>query len=313
MRWSTIVIIIQLIFLEGVLSLDNAAVLGALVVHLPSDRPIEWPRALRKLGNLLHPLLGNQRTAALRVGLLGAYIGRGLMLFMATIIIQNPWLKLLGAAYLVRLAFNNLGTAEECEEDGHVHTAEGKTFWPIVLTVEILDLVFSMGNVVAAVALSSQFWVVMVGVAIGILFMRFAAGLFSHFVERHPVLKYTAYILVFNIGIELILEESGILFFNDWAKFGISLTTIVLSLVYEQVRFMHQLRPLLVWIGRGFANFNEVIDWALVPILGLFRLVGMASGEKIGAQTPGTTSEPQERNQPPAILSIYPKIWEGSL
>jgi tellurite resistance protein TerC len=273
MQWSVVVIIIQLIFLEGVLSLDNAAVLGALVVHLPSDRPIEWPRALRKLGNLLHPLLGNQRTAALRVGLLGAYIGRGLMLFMATIIIQNPWLKLLGAAYLVRLAFNNLGMAEENEEDGHVHAAEGKSFWPLVVTVEIMDLVFSMDNVVAAVALSRQFWVVMTGVAIGILFMRFAAGVFSYFVERHPVLKYTAYILVFNIGIELILEESGILFFNDWAKFGISLTTIVLSLVYEQVGFMHRLSPLLVWIGQGFANFNEVIDWVLVPILGLFRSV----------------------------------------
>ncbi|MBE3037280.1 MAG: DUF475 domain-containing protein, partial [Chloroflexi bacterium] len=279
------VIIIQLIFLEGVLSLDNAAVLGALVVHLPGDQPIQWPRQLRKLGDLLHPLLGNQRTAALRVGLLGAYIGRGLMLFMATIIIQNPWPRLLGAAYLVRLAFNNLGVAEECEEDAHVHPAEGKTFWPIVLTVEIMDLAFSMDNVVAAVALSRQFWVVMVGVSIGILFMRFAAGLFSYFVERHPVLNYTAYILVFNIGIELILKESGILTFNDWAKFGISITTIVLSLVYEQVRFMHPLRPLLVWIAQGFANFNEVIGWALVPNL---RSVpaGMASGEKNWCSNP---------------------------
>jgi tellurite resistance protein TerC len=273
MQWSTVIIIIQLIFLEGVLSLDNAAVLGALIVNLPSDQPIQWPPALRKLGGLLHPLLGNQRVAALRVGLLGAYLGRGLMLFLATLIIQNPWLKVLGAAYLVRLAFDNLGMAEENEEDAHAHSAEGKTFWPIVLTVEIMDLVFSMDNVVAAVALSSQFWVVMTGVAIGILFMRFAAGLFSYFVERHPVLKYTAYILVFNIGIELILEELGILSFNDWAKFGISITTIVLSLVYEQVRFMHELGPLLVWIAQGFANFNEVIDWALVPIFGLFRLV----------------------------------------
>ena len=273
MHWSTVVIIIQLIFLEGVLSLDNAAVLGTLIVHLPNDQPIEWPRSLRKLGDLLHPLLGNQRIAALRVGLLGAYVGRGLMLFMATIIIQNPWLKLLGAAYLVRLAFNNLGKAEEGEEDAHVHAAEDKTFWSVVLTVELMDLVFSMDNVVAAVALSTQFWVVMTGVAIGIVFMRFAAGLFSYFVERHPVLKYTAYILVLNIGIELILEEFGILSFNDWAKFGISIATIVLSLVYEQVSFLHRLDSVLIWIGQGFANFNEVIDWALVPITGLLRLV----------------------------------------
>jgi tellurite resistance protein TerC len=272
MHFSILVIIIQLIFLEGILSLDNAAVLGTLIVHLPDDRPVQWPRALQKFGAMLHPLLGNQRTAALRVGLLGAYVGRGLMLFMATIIIQNPWLKLLGAAYLIRLAFNNLGRAEEGEEDAHVHAVEGKPFWSVVLTVEIMDLVFSMDNVVAAVALSSQFWVVMTGVAIGIVFMRFAAGLFSYFVQKHPVLKYTAYILILNIGVELILQEFGVINFNDWAKFGISVATIILSLAYEQISFLHRFDPVLVWIAQGFANFNEVIDWALVPVFALFKL-----------------------------------------
>jgi tellurite resistance protein TerC len=75
MQWSIVVIIIQLIFLEGVLSLDNAAVLGALIVNLPDDQPVPWPRALLKLGDLLHPLLTNQRTTALRVGLLVPIVG----------------------------------------------------------------------------------------------------------------------------------------------------------------------------------------------------------------------------------------------
>ena len=297
MEWSIVVIIIQLIFLEGVLSLDNAAVLGALIVNLPDDQPVPWPQALRKLGILLQPLLGPQRTAALRVGLLGAYVGRGLMLFMATIIIQNPWLKLLGAAYLVRLAFDNLGKAEESEENAHVHPIEDKTFWSVVLTVELMDLVFSMDNVVAAVALSSHFWVVMTGVAIGIVFMRFAAGLFSYFVQKHPVLKYTAYILVLNIGIELILQEIGILAFNDWAKFGISIATIVLSLVYERVSFMHRLDPVLIWIAQGFANFNEVIDWALVPINALLRLVwGLL--KKMAPRRPLPQASPEKEISP---------------
>ena len=116
MDWSVLVIVVQLIFLEGILSLDNAAVLGAMVSDLPDDIAVVWPRALRKLGAALHPLLGNQRTAALRAGLLGAYLGRGIMLFLATIIISNPWLKLVGAAYLVHLAFDNLGAEGEGEE-----------------------------------------------------------------------------------------------------------------------------------------------------------------------------------------------------
>ena len=273
MEWATIVIVIQLIFLEGILSIDNAAVLGALVSPLPDDRPVSWGKLLRKIGDLLHPILGNQRTAALRAGILGAYLGRGLMLFLATLIIQNPWLKLLGAAYLVRLAFNNLSTAEVCESDSHAHPIEGKTFWMIVLTVELTDLVFSLDNVVASVALSHRFWVVFTGVAIGILFMRFAAGLFSYAVLRHPVLKSAAYILVFNIGIELIIEELNIYQFSDWTRFGISVITLLLALAYERFKFLQQFRPVLIWLSQGFGNMNELIDWALVPVFSLFRLI----------------------------------------
>ena len=74
MDWSILVIVIQLIFLECILSIDNAAVLGALVVALPTDRKVPWPRFLTALGHTLDPLLGSQRSAALRVGLLGAYM-----------------------------------------------------------------------------------------------------------------------------------------------------------------------------------------------------------------------------------------------
>lgn len=273
MDWTIFVVVIQLVFLEGILSIDNAAVLGAMVAHLPNDREIEWPKSLVKFGHRLRPLLGPQRTAALRVGLLGAYLGRGLMLFLASLIVQNPWLKVVGAAYLVRLAFDNLGMAEENEADAHIHPIENNTFWAIVLTVEMTDLVFSIDNVVAAVALSSKLWVVMLGVAIGIVMMRFAAGFFAYAVGREPVLKTTAYILVLAIGAELLLEEFYHLDFSDWMRFGISISIILLSLAYAHSRFLQKFRPVLVWIAQGFANFNEVFDWALVPFYALFRLL----------------------------------------
>ncbi len=273
MDWSLPVIVLQLIFLEGILSIDNAAVLGAMVTHLPDHLPIVWPRALRRLGDSLHPVLGNQRTAALRVGLLGAYVGRGIMLVLASLVVQNPWLKVIGALYLVRLAFDNLGMAEPGESDAHVHPIEANAFWPIVLTVEMTDLVFSLDNVVAAVSLSDKLWVVMLGVAIGILMMRFAAGLFSYAVEREPVLKTAAYILVLNIGVELLVSEFYHIDVNDWLRFGISVGTLVLSLAYAHSRLLQKGRPVLVWLAQGFANFNEVFDWALVPVTGLVGLL----------------------------------------
>jgi len=272
--WSIPIVILQLILLEGLLSIDNAAVLGAMVAHLPDDQPIRWPRALEKIGQRLHRVLGNQRTAALRVGLLGAYLGRGLMLALAAWVIQYPWLRIIGAAYLIRLAFDNLGQPEPGEEDAHAHPLEQHSFWIVVLTVEMTDLVFSLDNVVAAVSLSNRLWVVMTGVAIGILMMRFAAGLFSYAVEREPILKPAAYLLVLAIGVELLLEEWVGLDLNDWLRFGISISIILISLLYAHSRVLQLLRPVLLWIGQGFANINELVDWALVPLMVALRLLG---------------------------------------
>ena len=273
MDWSFVVIVLQLIFLEGILSLDNAAVLGALVSVLPDDIPVPWPRALRRLGKRLQGILGNQRTAALRAGLLGAYLGRGFMLFLATLIIQNPWLKIVGAAYLVHLAFGTLGAGSgEENETEHARRVRGNTFWMIVITVEMTDLIFSLDNVVAAVTLSNKFWVVMLGVAIGILMMRFAAGLFSYAVLREPVLKNAAYLLVMNIGLELLYSEITGTEINQWLRFGISIATILICLLYVRLPFRRALNPALNWVARGFTRINALIDWILEPVGAVLNL-----------------------------------------
>jgi tellurite resistance protein TerC len=272
MDWVIVSVVLQLIFLEGILSIDNAAVLGAMVTHLPDDLPILWPNGLKKLGKSLHGILGNQRTAALRVGLLGAYLGRGLMLLLAHFVINNPWLRVVGAIYLLRLAFNNLGEAEEDEADAHVHPLEANRFWGIVVAVELTDLVFSLDNVVAAVALSDQIWAVFVGVALGILFMRFAAGWFSYLIEKVTVLKKTAYILVLNIGVELLVEDFAHVEVKPGLRLAITAITVILSLAYYYIRPLHVIRPVLVWLAEGFANINELLDWGLIPFTAILKL-----------------------------------------
>ena len=272
MDWSILGIIIQLIFLEGILSIDNAAVLGALVAKLPSMLRVPWPPALAALGLRLDPLLGPQRSAALRVGLLGAYLGRGLMLTIASLIIQNPWLKLIGAIYLIHLAFESLGTSPEEDEEDRANPLKTQTFWRTVLTVELMDLAFSLDNVVAAISLSDKLWVVVLGVAIGILAMRFAAGIFSYLVVREPILQRAAYVLVFNIGVELLLEDFARIEINDWIKFAISIGTILLALAYEHMPFFKVLRPLLVWLGQGFGIMNELVNWGFAPLKALLNL-----------------------------------------
>jgi tellurite resistance protein TerC len=275
MDWTIPLVIFQLIFLQVILSIDNAAVLGSLVAHLPDDRPVQWPKALWKIGGWLHPVLGNQRTAALRVGLIGAYLAQGLMLFLATTISHTPWIKILGAFYLIRLSFDNLGEAEPGETDYHVHPIEQVNFWSIVLTVELSDIVFSIDNIVAAVAITDRFGLVVIGVFIGILLMRVAAGWFSYLVDREPILKKAAYLLILVIGGEIIYSEFANVTINSWLRLGISLVIIALSLLYVHSKLLQKLRPVFIWFGQGFANVNELVDWALEPVLGLLKLIWM--------------------------------------
>ncbi len=273
MDWSFVVIIIQLIFLEGILSIDNAAVLGAMVLPLSETEEVPWPKGMKKFGHAVNKMFGPQRLAALRVGLLGAYIGRGVMLVLASFIIANPWLKLIGAAYLIKLALDDLSAhGYSGNDDEEMNTVKVRTFWMTVLSVELMDLAFSLDNVVAAVSLSDKLWVVMAGVAIGILLMRFAAGMFSYVVEKAPILKTAAYILVLNIGVELLLEEIAHIEIGDWTRFGISVLTILLSLAYAQWRFVRTIRPILIWLSRGFGIINSLISWILSPISAIFGL-----------------------------------------
>ena len=280
-------IIIQLIFLEGVLSLDNAAVLGAMVAPLPNDKPVPWPRALRKIGHVLDKPLGMQRDAALKVGLLGAYLGRGLMLALATIVIQNPWLRLIGALYLLYLALeylSNLGKSEGDAHEVHVKEAAEVSFWSVVLTVELADLAFSLDNVVAAVALSEEYWVVLLGVAIGIVLMRFAASLFSRMIAWEPNLEIAAYLLILAIGIELLLDDlfhihfqpfllGGITINAEVQQFGITLLILGLTVAFSKVSWLQPLNVIWPPILRVFALLSYPLRMISWPFRALLRLL----------------------------------------
>ncbi len=265
---SFLYIIVQVIFLEGILSIDNAAVLGALVSVLPPKEMVPWPGPLKFLGPPVHRVLGGQRAAALKVGLLGAYLGRGLMLVLANFVIHNHYLKILGAAYLIKLAFENLGEPESGEE-GQIRAkrAEGKGFWGVVIAVELADLAFSLDNVVAVVALSDNLYIVMFGVFMGIITMRFAAGIFTWMILKEPILKPAAYLVVFNIGAELLLDEFLGIEFGAALKFMISAGTLILFVVYAHLKPLHVFQPIFDWVAKGMANINELLDWALIPVV----------------------------------------------
>ena len=79
-------IILNLILIESLLSVDNAAVLATMVMDLPE----------------------HQRPKALKWGIVGAYLFRGLALVFASILLKFWWLKVIGGVYLLYLCLSNL-------------------------------------------------------------------------------------------------------------------------------------------------------------------------------------------------------------
>jgi tellurite resistance protein TerC len=148
---------------------------------------------------------------------------------------------------------------------------EGKGFWSVVLAVELADLAFSLDNVVAVVALSDNLYLVMFGVFIGIVAMRFAAGIFTWMILREPILKPAAYLVVFNIGAELLLAEFLGIEIGGGLKFVISAGTLILFVVYAHIKPLHVFQPIFNWVAEGMANINELVDWALVPVILLIK------------------------------------------
>jgi tellurite resistance protein TerC len=270
-----VTIIVQLIFLECILSIDNAAVMGAMVAHLPTDQLTPWPSRLRRALGWSNRLLGSQRDAALKVGLFGAYAGRALMLVLASVIIRMPWVHLLGALYLLYLGTSHFGNRYQASWDEGKAARRKGGFWSVVLALNLADMAFSIDNVVAAVALSRDLWVVLLGVGIGIVAIRFAATLFTRLIAWEPELESGAYLLILFIGGKFLLEQRIGLHIQELVQFGISLAILALTVMFARVRALQPLRvifrPFLIMAAVVQAAVALILSGLTLPIRLLFR------------------------------------------
>src|SRR5690606_34609396 len=204
--------VMNLILIESLLSVDNAAVLATMVLDLPKD----------------------QRKKALKYGIIGAYVFRGICLLFAALLIKIWWFKPLGGIYLLGLAVKhfffrkkkqtNLTVTQELEEKRKSWLYR-KTlgafgpFWATIILVEIMDLAFSIDNVIAANAYTKNIILIWLGVFIGILAMRFVAQGFVRLMEKYPFLNTCAYLVIGILGTKLTL--AAIAHFYPCSSFAI--------------------------------------------------------------------------------------------
>jgi YkoY family integral membrane protein len=193
-----IVVILLLVLLEGVLSIENALVLGLLAKRVP--KPLQ--------------------KRALTYGLVGAFVFRVIAIATASYLLKWRIVKLIGGGYLIYIAikhlffeskedadetvaFDNAGELElRMAESGKPLTADqemievkervpvpipeqrmraGKSFWMAVVVIELTDIAFAVDSILAAIALVGgpppghsaelahpKLWVVITGGMLGV-------------------------------------------------------------------------------------------------------------------------------------------------
>lgn len=254
---EAIPVILSLIIIEGLLSVDNALAIAAMASHLP----------------------GRQKYLALKYGIIGAYVFRGLCLAFAAWIIENPWLKICGAAYLIYLMAEHFTGAGDENNDSKPDAPNQRGFIQTIVAIEIMDLSLSVDNVVAAVALHPELWVVCTGVFIGILALRLVAGACIKLIEQFPVLAHTAFVLIGYVGIILAVELlsnpvtgfqilPGPVHFGTTGKFIGIVVILGVSILYSRVGPVRRaLTPLLRLSLTPMKVFATIVGLALKVLL----------------------------------------------
>jgi YkoY family integral membrane protein len=186
---DTIGILFALVALETMLSADNAVALAAIVQPLPEP---------------------SQQKQALNWGLVAAFVLRIGLLFAATWVIQFWQFELLGAIYLLWLTVKYFWTRlfANQEIDGQVQNDTKPTcsLWHVVSLIAFTDLAFSLDSVTTAVAIADETWLVLTGCIIGIITLRFLAGLFVRWLEEFIYLQDAAYLTVLGVALRLMCK-----------------------------------------------------------------------------------------------------------
>ncbi|MEB3211261.1 MAG: hypothetical protein VKL39_07895 [Leptolyngbyaceae bacterium] len=172
-----------LIALEAVLSADNAIALAAIAQGLES-------RTMQR--------------NALNIGLVAAFVLRIVLILTATWVLHFWQFELLGALYLLWLVFQYFRS--DTDENEHHHGPRFKNLWQAIPLIAVTDLAFSLDSVTTALALSHEVWLVITGGLIGVIALRFMAGLFIQWIKEFDHLEDAGFITVGLVGLRLLVR-----------------------------------------------------------------------------------------------------------
>ncbi len=246
--------ILMLVVMEGLLSVDNILAIASLASELPE----------------------HERKTALRLGLAGAYVYRGIALLFATYIVQSHVMLILGAAYLIHLMAEHFSGMKM---EGETETKAGtpRTFWGAVIAIQFLDLSLSLDNVIVAVGVApGQLWIVYTGVFLGLLTLWLVATMSLKLVQKYPILQHGAFLLIGFVGISLLIESITHLHLEKLHKFLGSVIIMASCLWYERSETLQKIcRPVFHVLRVPMRIYAAIIHGIFLIVAWPFRRIAL--------------------------------------
>jgi YjbE family integral membrane protein len=214
-----------------VLSGDNALVIGAAAAGLPHQ----------------------QRRLAILLGGGGAVVLRIIFAFIASFLLQLPWLQAIGGILLLIIAIRLLADrqhAQPSEEHHEQGEQEGKqSFLPAMLTILVADVTMSLDNVLAVGALAHGNLIALsIGILLSIVLLLVGSSLIAALMHRLPWLLDLAALVLGWTAADMILNDLRLADLFDsypWTDIvipAVSLGIVVIADILLRVRDQRRAR-----------------------------------------------------------------------
>jgi len=212
--------LLTLTVLEIVLGIDNIIFISILAGKLPED----------------------QRAKARRLGLLGAFVTRILLLLSIAWVVRlttplftvasvgvsgRGLILILGGVFLIGKATHEIHAKVEGGEHGETAKQAARSLAAVVAQIMVIDIVFSLDSVITAVGMVDQVSIMIAANVIALGIMLVASGPISRFVDRHPTIKMLALSFLVLIGTNLVAEGLGQHIPRGYTYFAMAFSVVV--------------------------------------------------------------------------------------
>ncbi len=233
------ILLLTLSTIEIVLGIDNLVFISIAVSKLPSEQR----EFARKFGIAVACItrIALLLTLAWLAGLtsdLFTVAGRGISVRDLVLLLGGAFLVVKGVLEIRELV---LGDHDAGDPSGKVATS----FAMVIAQIAVIDIVFSLDSVIAAVGMAGDYVPVMVAaILISVGVMLLAARPLGQFIDRNPTIKMLALAFIVLIGAYLIAEGLGLHIPRGYVYGAMGFSALVELLnLWAKRRAMRQVLP----------------------------------------------------------------------